>query len=178
MTDDEIREKQKALWPQVIGAVITKSKERANLCPVTFQAVSSVYEKPLTVCVGLTNTNFSLENIVATKEFVFSYPTKHQLEDILYCGTVSGRQLNKLRNTQLEFEKATAVQPPLLKNAAINFECRLVHTYKQDTFTLVVGEVVMYHSTNELNLDKVYALGGTDFGVISDVEVLAKQDKA
>jgi len=44
-----------SIFPEVIGAVITvdHSNMRVNLCPVNFQAVSTKYEHPLTVCLGL-----------------------------------------------------------------------------------------------------------------------------
>lgn len=49
MNDQEIKEKLEAIWPEVIGAVITKQNGTVNLCPINYQAVSTVYEKPLSV---------------------------------------------------------------------------------------------------------------------------------
>jgi len=172
-TDDELKRKQRAIWPEVIGVVITKSGEQVNLCPVNFQAVSTVFEKPLTVCIGLMNNSFSLETILKTGQFVYAYPAARHLKDVLYCGSVSGRSADKIAYTAaIQFDLPLQGEVPVLKDAVANFECKLVHSYDRGDFTVVIGEIVAHQTVGEYTLDKIYSLGGQNFGVIREVDIL------
>ena len=89
MDDLIIQEKLEAIWPEVIGVVISKRGDKVNLCPINYQAISSKYETPLTVCIGLDNSGYTLETIMQTNEFVYAYPSREQLQTI-YSSYVDG----------------------------------------------------------------------------------------
>src|SRR5258706_9522222 len=158
--DDNVKEKLEAIWPEVIGAVITKRDGKVNLCPINYQATSTIYETPLSICIGLGNTGYTLETILKTQQFTYAYPSREQLKDIIYCGTVSGRDIDKLANTSLEFSDSEAIESPLLKDAVLNYECVVRHTYNAGQFTIVIGEIKRVIGSSKNSLDKIYALGG------------------
>ncbi|MET0779674.1 MAG: flavin reductase family protein [Candidatus Saccharimonadales bacterium] len=174
--NQEIRERMENVFPEVIGAVITKRGGQVNLCPINYQAISTIYEQPLTICIGLSNGGYTLETILETKEFVYAYPAKDQIHDILYCGTVSGRDGDKLAKTSLEFNQAMTVMPPHLAGAVLNYECRLVHSYSaggKDSFTVLITEIQqIVPTTDKDNLDKIYSMGGHNYGSIKEMDVL------
>ena len=172
MEDKEVKEKLEAIWPEVIGAVITKRGDKVNLTPINYQAVSTIYEKPLSVCLGLSNSNYTLESILETKEFVYAYPSRGQLKQVLWCGTVSGRDTDKLSKTDFSFSESKTVVPPNLDDAVLNYECKLLHHYNVGEFTIVIGEIVAVNSSGKGNLEKIYALGGFGYGVIKEIETL------
>ena len=173
MVDDKnVKEKLEAIWPEVIGLVITNAGEKTNVCPVNYQAVSTIYEKPLSVTLGLDNKNLTLETILKTNEFVYAYPSKEQLKDVIYTGTVSGRDVDKLANTNLQFTKSNRVTPPNLADAVLNYECKLLHHYNAGQFTIVIGEILQINSSNKGSLEKIYSLGGRRYGVIKELETL------
>lgn len=172
MTDTQVREKLEAIWPEVIGLVITKESDKINVCPVNYQGVSTVYEKPLSVCLGLDNKNLTLETVLKTSEFVYTYPSRAQLKDAIYCGTVSGRVIDKIPNTNFKFSPSKAILPPNLVGAVLNYECKLVHSYNVGDFTIVIGKILEINSSGKDNLQKIYALGGQRYGVIKEVETL------
>lgn len=171
-TPKQNKQKLEAIWPEVISAVITKQAGRINLCPVNFQAISTAYENPLSVCIGLSNDSYTLETVQQTGEFVFAYPTRSQLADILFCGTISGRSTEKISQTDLTFTTSEMVAPPTLNNAALNCECRLVHTYKAGDFTIVVGTILRLDRPEVRNTEKIYAFGDKKYGIIENIEVL------
>ncbi len=129
MVDSHIQEKTEAIFPEVIGLVITHDGSKTNVCPINYQAVSTIYEQPLTVTIGLSNTNYTLETLTRSGEFVYAYPSQFQLKDTLYCGTLSGRTLDKLAQTKFTFSSPISGTTPLLEGAVLNYECRVVHTY-------------------------------------------------
>lgn len=172
MNQAETEKALELIFPEVIVAVITKADNKTNLAPVNFQAISTKYETPLTVCLGISNTSYSLRNILETKEFVVAFPDQTQLRDIIYCGTVSGRDTDKLADTNLKFADAKSVQPPLLTGALLNLECELKHQYKAGDFTIVVGQIAELHSNHSSGLKNIYSLGGTRYGTIKIDEVI------
>ena len=164
--------KSKLEKPEEIGAVITQRKNKVNLCPVNWQVVSSEYKSPMVVCIGLSHGNYSREVILATKEFTYAYPSQEQLKDILYCGTVSGREVNKLKQMALQFLPAKKNKCPILKDAVLNFECTLMQTVEMETFSILIGKIEIIHGSDKSALDKIYALGGMEYGVIEKVKIL------
>jgi len=171
MTSNEVEHLLESVFPEVIGAVITLNQNRLDLCPVNFQAVSTKYENPVTVCIGLSNDSKTLKNILKTKQFVYAYPTAGQLKDVIYCGTISGATADKLKNTQLQFTKSKSVAPPNLQAAFINFECNLEHSYVAGDFTIIVGTAVHMIGSEEKG-KKIYSLGGMKYGTITVDTVL------
>ncbi len=165
-------EELESIFPEVIGAVITSRGNIVNLCPINFQAVSTVYENPTTVCIGLSNTSYSLENIQTNKQFIYAYPSESQTEDVIYCGTVSGRDINKLDKTNLKFSESTNIKPPNLEGAIVNFECELVHSYVAGNFTIIVAKVLRINQGSGYNWQKIYSLGGQKYGTIDIKQVI------
>ncbi|MHA1194114.1 MAG: flavin reductase family protein, partial [Promethearchaeota archaeon] len=60
-------------------------------------------------------------------EFVINYPTINQLKEMDYCGTRSGRDVNKWEQLGLTKEKGKVVQVPLVKEFPWNMECKVVN---------------------------------------------------
>lgn len=177
MNEDDL-EQLELLMPLTNALVITRRNGKVNLCPINYQVVSTKYELPLTVCIGLSNTSFSLENILETKEFVLAYPSREQLEDTIHCGTISGRDTDKLAQTRFEMTPAEKIPVPQLKGAVINLECQLQQTIKQDTFTIVIAKVVALKGSEKQALDeqsspsdKTYALGHQSYGTIKELSI-------
>ncbi|MBI2641748.1 flavin reductase family protein [Candidatus Roizmanbacteria bacterium] len=175
MDEDSIYKALDLTMPWAVGLVITKRENKINVCPVTFQVISSIYEKPYVVCIGLSNTNYTLETILKTKEFTYAYPSIKQLKDTLFSGTVSGRNMNKISKTSFEFTKASKISSPHLNGAIVNFECKLDHAYRLERFTIVVGKIVhaQFDRYKKIEkLQKIYALGDFDYGVIEKINVI------
>ena len=161
------------IFPEVVGAVITSDKfKNINLCPITFQAISTKFENPPTVCIGLNNEHKTLSNILDIGQFVYAYPSKEQLKDIIYCGTETGNSTNKLVNTSLNFSPSDGINPPNLSKAIINFECILKHHYVAGDFTIVIGEITHINSDEEQENQKIYELGGMNYGTLAIDNIL------
>ena len=111
-----------------------------------------------------------------TGQFTYAYPAKEQLKDILYCGTVSGKSTDKLKQTQLCFEPATKIDSPYLCGAVVNYECLVIHHFDVGNYTVVLGEVLAIQDTDKSNRDKIYAFGSEEdgYGVIESVAVLQR----
>lgn len=160
------------IMPQAIGLVITKA-DKVNVCPINWQIVSTKYEKPLTVCIGLSNNSETLRTILEKKEFVFAYPDKSQLTDTLYCGTVSGKNIDKLENTNFIFDTSSKVAAPCLNNAVVNYECKLKETLEMNNYKILIGTILERHISDE-SFEKIYSFGNQTYGTITN-KILQKE---
>ena len=67
----------------------------------------------------------------------------------MYCGTVSGRDVDKFANTDLVPLPADIVRPPLIQGAVVNMECKVVGTLDTGDHTIFVGEILAAYEEPE-----------------------------
>ena len=75
-------------------------------------------------------------------EFILSYPAKGQERIIEFCGSKSGRNVNKIKELGIKTAPSEKTNLPLLVNTRVNFECRIVTRIKAGDHTIFVGEVL------------------------------------
>ncbi|MCX7750173.1 MAG: flavin reductase family protein [Candidatus Bipolaricaulota bacterium] len=61
-----------------------------------------------------------------TGEFVVAVPFGTMAEELAFCGSQSGRDLDKFRELGLRTAPGTAVRVPLLLDCSVAYECRVV----------------------------------------------------
>jgi flavin reductase (DIM6/NTAB) family NADH-FMN oxidoreductase RutF len=97
--------------------------------------------------------------IRASEEFVIAVPNKQLEEDLKYFGSVHGDKVDKFRETGIESIGARHVKTPLLKEATVNFECRLEKEVDVGDHFMYIGRVVASYVNREkkvlLNMKKV-----------------------
>jgi flavin reductase (DIM6/NTAB) family NADH-FMN oxidoreductase RutF len=107
-------------------------------------AMIASHQPPL-FAIAVGHTRYTHELIQASREFVIAFPSPGMEEATLYCGTHSGRDVNKLAKTDLQVTPAKRVKPPLLKGCIVNLECRLASATPAGDHTIFVGEVLASH---------------------------------
>ena len=105
--------------------------------------------KPLLYAVSIAPQRYTHGLIEESGEFVVTIPSVGMGSAIYYCGTHSGRDVEKFENCSLEPTPATEAKPPLIKGAVANLECRVVSSLKTGDNTIFVGEVVAAHAEEE-----------------------------
>ncbi len=125
-------------WPvTLIGSF---HEGRHNL--MTASWVSQVSFKPLLVMVSIAPERFTYELVSASGEFVVSILASDQAEVAQFCGSRSGRDVDKVKELGLKTLPGEAVKVPLLDNCLANLECRVVAKHPAGDHVLFVGEVV------------------------------------
>jgi flavin reductase (DIM6/NTAB) family NADH-FMN oxidoreductase RutF len=95
----------------------------------------------------------TLVNIRATGEFVISPADKGLRSAIVVADKPWPYGTSELERAGLSLAKATKVRVPLIREAKISLECRLVQMMPVGGNQLVVGEVVMIHAAPESVVD-------------------------
>lgn len=118
-----------------------------NITPVAWNM--PVQKDPPMVVLEIGENHFIFECIMATGDFVINIPEASLAKEVVKCGSVSGREVDKFNEFALEAESSKKVNSPTLKNAAATLECELVrdeHLLKE--YNMVVGKV-KYASAKE-----------------------------
>jgi flavin reductase (DIM6/NTAB) family NADH-FMN oxidoreductase RutF len=117
-----IGEAWKRKYPEQIGMAVTvDSKGAANV--ISLGWVMPTSGSPPLVAISIGHTRYSHELIRECKEFVLAFPNEEQGMEMLFCGTYSGRDVDKEKDSGFDFVPAKRVKPPLIKGCVVNFEC-------------------------------------------------------
>ena len=134
-------------------------------CPVSI--------KPPALAVAIGKTRFSGGLIEKSGEFVVNIPDWRLLEAMIFCGTHSGRDIDKFVKTGLTPEKATKLlKAPKIKECIGAIECSVIDRIAVGDHIMFFGEVLFAEADAELftggvwNLEKaelIYHLGADRF---------------
>lgn len=120
---------------------------------------------PPMVAISVGKTRYSHKLISQTKEFVYTFPGEDLEKEMLYCGTHSGRDVDKFKETGLTAMEAKFVKPPLIEECVANFECQVVGEYDAGDHTIFVGKIVAaWISEKASDKRRLFSLGNKKFG--------------
>ena len=176
-----------SIVPRPIGFISTVSPNGIyNLAPFSF--FNGVCSEPMAVlfCPVVRASDGqekdTLKNIKTTKEFVANIVSEEFAEKMNQCSAEYPYGVDEFKESGLTPVKSTVVKPPLVKEAKINMECKLLHLVevgnKAGGGTVVIGEVVYFHVGEEIykdgkiilnKLKPVARLGGTDYARVTDI---------
>jgi len=164
------------------GAVILvtsiSQEGRANIITLAWQMPIS--HNPPLCAVSIAKSHFSHQLIKSTGEFVINVPNVRLLDVVKFCGSVSGRNIDKFKEGNLTPIPAKKVIPPLIKECIGHLECKLLEMHPVGEHTIFIGMIVSASVNKDLfdgaswRLDKeetnlIYHFGGTLFATISKV---------
>jgi len=149
--------------------VTTSWQGKANIITIAWQ--TPVSHTPMLVAISVGKTRYSHELLEKSKEFVINIPAVDLLKETAFCGSVSGRKVDKFKESGLTPIKADKVNAPLIKECIGHLECKLVEIVPCGDHTILVGEVVTAWADEELFdgywiVDKaklIHHLGGTKY---------------
>ena len=73
-------------------------------------------------------------------------------KELNFCGTRSGRDVNKLEACNLNVEKCAKVDSFFISESTIHFECRIVHKHWLDPVSLDPAIVSRYYPNNDFHM--------------------------
>ncbi len=155
------------------GQVILVScayKDKSNIITLAWNTPLS--HKPPLLGISVAKTHLSAELIRKAEEFIVNVPSFDLLKSVVYCGTHSGREVDKFKQASLTPERANRlIKTPLIKECIGHLECYLRDTKEAGDHFLFIGEVIYACAEEDLftqtwQVDKVkliFHLGGRFF---------------
>ena len=77
-----------------------------------------------------------------SKEFVIAVPNKGLEKEVVFFGSKSGKNIDKFKETKIKTVKARYIKSPLIKDAIINFECKLRKEIDSGDHIIFIGEIL------------------------------------
>lgn len=156
MKQVDIEQAIKKRYPEGVALVVCKDeKGMVDITPIGWFMICN--SKPRCWAISLQHRHYSHKVISETGEFVLCLPSYSQKDDVLYCGTVSGRNEDKLNKTRFKTIPSKKVKPPILKDCIACFECRVIEKVKAPDHTIFIGEILSAYISNKK--DKTYNFG-------------------
>jgi flavin reductase (DIM6/NTAB) family NADH-FMN oxidoreductase RutF len=165
MKENKIEKAMKATYPEKVALIVTKDeKGKVDITPICWFMKTSFKPYPKTWAISLWKNHYSTELIKRNKEFVLCIPSIKQKKDISFCGSVSGREVNKLEKCNFKLIQSIKVKPPMIKDSMACFECKLIKNMLVYNQMLFVGKIVAAKYFKKAK--KVYHFGNYRLGVI------------
>jgi len=129
---------------------------------ITLAWVGIVCSKPPMVGISIRPGRHSYSLIEDSGEFVVNVPRADLILATDYCGTVSGRQVDKFAKTKLTPIPCEQVGAPMIKECPVNLECKVTQIIPLGAHDLFLGEIVAVHIDETIRLN-----GGMDIAKMS-----------
>lgn len=164
MKSKEIEKAMKAKNPENVALIVTKDdKGRVDITPICW-FMNASYKGPETWAISLWKGHYSTELIKKNREFVLCIPSIKHKKAISFCGSVSGRNINKLDKCNFKLFNSTKIKTPMIKDCIACFECKLIKSMLVYDQMLFVGKVVSAKYFKKGR--KVYHFGNYKLGTI------------
>jgi flavin reductase (DIM6/NTAB) family NADH-FMN oxidoreductase RutF len=114
------------------GAFLTvKSGNGLNTMIIGWATFGIVWRKPIMmVAVRLSRHTFGI--IEAAKDFTVTVPAGEMDKEIAFCGSKSGREVDKFKECNLETTGSRQVASPILKTPGRHYECKIIYKSAMD----------------------------------------------
>lgn len=144
------------LWPLPATTVLVScvgKTARPNIITIGACGIASANPRLISLAFGV--GQYSLGLIRETGDFCVNVPSKEQARITDWCGTVSGREVDKFAEGKLTPGQSLKVASPYIVECPVNYECTLWKIVHCGSHDLVLGEIVQVH----LDEDVVNASG-------------------
>lgn len=157
MIETSIENAWKSKYPEQVVFVVTISKiGKPNIITLGWTMPTSF--KPPMLAISIGHTRYSYELLVEVPEFVLCFPSSQQKDAVIYCGTHSGRDHDKFKETNLQKIPSRFVQPPIIADSVAAFECRVSGTLETGDHTIFSAEILNAY-VSEKPLSRLYNFG-------------------
>ena len=114
------------------GVFLTvKDVNRLNTMAIGWATIGFCWKKPIFM-VMVRNSRHTFSVIENAADFTVSIPVDDMKKEVMYCGTKSGREVDKFKELGLETKKAQQTTSPIIDVAGLHIECRIVHKSAMD----------------------------------------------
>ncbi|MFO7928182.1 MAG: flavin reductase family protein [Candidatus Humimicrobiaceae bacterium] len=154
------------LYPNPVVLVTSSYQGEDNI--ITLAWAGTVCSNPPLISISIRPPRHSHALIKKSSEFVINIPDKSQASICQYCGTKSGKDVDKFKELNLSKAKPNHTNTPLIAECPINIECRVKDIISLGTHDLFIGEVLGISS----NPDLVYEDGDIDYEKLNTLTYL------
>lgn len=123
------------------GAFLTVSaNDKINTMTISWGNIGFEWNRPI-FTVLVRHSRYTHELMENSTDFTVSIPLEDNLKkELAYCGSKSGRDIDKFKECNLTLEHSKIVSSPIISECSLHYECKIV--YKQDMNPDLISEEV------------------------------------
>lgn len=135
------------------GAFLTvKDGDEVNTMTIGWGSISVVWNKPIFM-VAVRYSRHTYNIIEKAKEFTVSIPLAKDLKkELAYCGTKSGRDVNKFEECNLTLLEGQKISTPVIEECELHYECKVVYQQAMEPATLDEGIKKRFYLDNDYHV--------------------------
>jgi flavin reductase (DIM6/NTAB) family NADH-FMN oxidoreductase RutF len=150
--------------PRQVILVTSRWQEKDDIITLAWHTPLSFEPMMYAICIG--KKRYSLELIRKSGVFVVNFISKDFEKEVLFCGSISGKKVDKFKETIFEKEEAETINCPRIKQALGYLECEVKKEIEVGDHILFIGEV---KKAELKKVDKrLFHLSGDDFTTTLD----------
>lgn len=115
------------------GAFLTvKDGDQLNTMTIGWGSIGYMWNKPVFIAM-VRYSRHTFDLIEKAQDFTVSYPLNGQLKEALkFCGTKSGRDMDKIKECSLKLSPGNKVNTPIIEDCDLHFECKIIYSQPMD----------------------------------------------
>ena len=131
------------------GVLVTgKADDRVNSMTISWGMVGIEWAKPVFVTF-IRESRFTRSLIEKNGEFTVTIPVDDSAKKILtFCGSKSGRDVDKAKELGLTYEEPETISVPGIKELPLTLECRVVYKQTQDISAMTKEDQGKFYPQN------------------------------
>ena len=103
--------------------VSVKKDGDVNVMTIGWGLFGRLWDKDFAL-VAVRPSRHTFNFIEESEDFTINVPTREMADIVEYCGTISGRDENKIKQKGLNLIEGVAVNSPIIEQCCLHFECR------------------------------------------------------
>lgn len=135
-----LEQAHRLLAPRPVCLLTTRYKGKVNV--MTLAWVSPVSLEPPLVLLAIHPSTYTHDLLKRSEEAVLNIPGRPLAEQVLACGTLSGKDVDKVQRTGLTLDTGRRVEAPWIEECLAHLEGVVVETFRPGDHTLFVLEIV------------------------------------
>ncbi len=131
------------------GALVTvKAGDKVNPMTIGWGTLGIEWGKPI-FTVFIRESRFTKGMLEESGEFTINVPMgdPRAKEILKFCGTKSGRDLDKVAQLGLTLEESQTVAAPGIRQLPLTLECKVIYKQKQDPEAIPLDAMQRYYPT-------------------------------
>jgi len=126
--------------PRQVILVTSRYKSKDNIFALDWHTPLSF--EPKIYAISVSPLRFSHYLISKSKVFVVNFMDRKYEKQMWFCGSNSGKHIDKFKETGLEKQESEKINCPCIKQALAFFECKVTKQIKAGDHTLFIAKVV------------------------------------
>jgi len=109
------------------GAFLTvKAADELNTMTIGWATIGFIWQKPI-MMVAVRSSRHTFGIIEKANDFTVTIPSGDMAKALAFCGTKSGRDVDKFKMCNMETADGQNVASPIIKMPGIHYECKIVY---------------------------------------------------